>query len=360
MANITALPNPYTPLAFLPPTLANQLEVSRYMYAVTLGAYAWDLATNIGNDYKLLFHYKVNFPTVVYFLSRIFTLSYILTSFIFQVGSVPNCQALQVAFGVCMALSQSTTAILFLLRVLAVWHGNKLIRGVFIFLWFAVAVASTTIAFGTKGAHIGPTQQCINVQVAGYIESTLIMALINDSTVLTAISYRILRNCVLEDSFKARVRTFVGGGGSIPHLSKALLRGGQHYYLIAVCGNIVILVLLKDPSVPAVYHAMCSVPIFALINAMGCIVFRNIKFGHISADGAAYIPSTDQSRSYPNRPTGNSLPLHVRSAYHQDGDVFTRNINVTEVKVSQVVELDPDYERNRLSLSKGPQYDEST
>ncbi|KAG2119205.1 hypothetical protein DEU56DRAFT_929797 [Suillus clintonianus] len=357
MSNSTALPNPNTPLAYLPPTLANQLEVSRYMYAVTLGAYAWDLAINIGNDYKLLFHYKVNLPTAVYFLSRLFTLSYILTSFIFQVGSVPNCQALQISLGVCMAISQSTTAILFLLRVLAVWHGNKLVCGAFIFLWVAVAVASATVPFGTKGAHIGPTQQCINVQVAGYIESTLIMGLVNDSTILTAISYRILRNCVPEDSFKARMRTFMGGGGSIPQLSKALLRGGQHYYLIAVCGNIVILILLKDPGVPAVYHAMLSVPIFALINAMACIVFRNIKFGHMSADGTAHFPSIDQSRSHPNRPTGNSLPLHFRNVYHRDGDMFTRN-NVTEVKVSQAVESDD--EQNGSSLSKGVRYDEST
>jgi hypothetical protein len=37
---VTAPPpllNPYTPLAFLPPDLASQLEVSRYLYAITLG-----------------------------------------------------------------------------------------------------------------------------------------------------------------------------------------------------------------------------------------------------------------------------------------------------------------------------------
>ncbi len=32
-----AIPNPTTPLAFLPPTIANQLEASRYLYAVTAG-----------------------------------------------------------------------------------------------------------------------------------------------------------------------------------------------------------------------------------------------------------------------------------------------------------------------------------
>lgn len=34
------LPNPETPLAFLPPDTANQLEVSRYIYVASLGVRA--------------------------------------------------------------------------------------------------------------------------------------------------------------------------------------------------------------------------------------------------------------------------------------------------------------------------------
>ncbi|KAG1841865.1 hypothetical protein C8R48DRAFT_619890 [Suillus tomentosus] len=340
-----SLPNPNTPLAYLTPTLANQFEVSRYIYAVTLGAYIWDIVINLSNDYKLLFRLKVNLPTVVYYLSRVFTLSYILTSFIFQVASVPNCQALQISLGICMALAQSTTAMLFLLRVYAVWYGNKIVRGVFIFLWVAVVIASATVPFGIEGVHIGPTQQCINSQVAGYIESTLIMGLINDSAVVAAISYRIVKNCAAGDSFEVRLRTFMGSG-SIPQLSKALLQGGQHYYLIAVASNIVMLVLLKDPSVPAVYHGMCSIPAVALINAMACIVFRDIKFGRISADGTTRFPSTDLSHTFLNKPSASrSLPLHVRSAYSQDGESYTRNTNTAD-KAAQDAELNAEYERD--------------
>lgn len=338
-----SLPNPNTPLAYLTPTLANQFEVSRYIYAVTLGAYIWDIVINLSNDYKLLFRLKVNLPTVVYYLSRVFTLSYILTSFIFQVASVPNCQALQISLGICMALAQSTTAMLFLLRVYAVWYGSKIIRGVFIFLWVAVVIASATVPFGIEGVHIGPTQQCINSQVAGYIESTLIMGLINDSAVVAAISYRIVKNCAAGDSFEVRLRTFMGSG-SIPQLSKALLQGGQHYYLIAVASNIVMLVLLKDPSVPAVYHGMCSIPAVALINAMACIVFRDIKFGRISADGTTRFPSTDLSHTFLNKPSASrSLPLHVRSAYSQDGESYTKNTNTAD-KAAQDAELNAEYE----------------
>ncbi|KAF7335968.1 hypothetical protein MSAN_02310300 [Mycena sanguinolenta] len=70
MSNATQLPNPFTPLAFLPPDLATQFEVSRYLYAATLGAYVWDIGLNVGDEYALLFKHKVNFPTIVYFFSR--------------------------------------------------------------------------------------------------------------------------------------------------------------------------------------------------------------------------------------------------------------------------------------------------
>ncbi|KAJ7716633.1 hypothetical protein B0H16DRAFT_1469986 [Mycena metata] len=70
MANATELPNAFTPLAFLPPTLAAQFEVSRYLYAATLGAYIWDIALNLGNDSALLFKHRFRFPTALYFLSR--------------------------------------------------------------------------------------------------------------------------------------------------------------------------------------------------------------------------------------------------------------------------------------------------
>ncbi|KAF8168614.1 hypothetical protein K438DRAFT_1439806, partial [Mycena galopus ATCC 62051] len=120
--NTTELPNPFTSLAFLPPALAGQFQVSQYLYGATLGVtYSWDICLNLRNDYALLTKHRIRFPTMVYFLSRAFTFAYILTSFVFQVGLVQNCAALQLALGICLILSQSATAMLFLLRALAVW-----------------------------------------------------------------------------------------------------------------------------------------------------------------------------------------------------------------------------------------------
>ncbi|KAJ7887521.1 hypothetical protein B0H14DRAFT_3082045 [Mycena olivaceomarginata] len=309
MANITELPNAFTPLAFLPPALANQFEVSRYLYAATLGGYIWDIALNLGNDYALLFKHSIRFPTVVYFLSRAFTLAYILTSFVFQVANVPNCQALQAA-----------TAMLFFLRVTAIWHPNKIVFGIFLALWLAVIGSDITVPVGIRGAHIGPTMQCINTVVPENTEAVAIAGLINDTAIFFAINYRILGHTIVADSFKARLEAFIDGG-KLSRLSRALVQGGQHFYLVAICANITLLVVLKIPSVPPVYHGMLTIPALAVINGMACLVFRRIKFGLITADGATTVGSDFHATATPHR----SLPLHHHRRHDPTDTEFGSN-----------------------------------
>ncbi|KAF7336007.1 hypothetical protein MSAN_02314400 [Mycena sanguinolenta] len=286
MANTTELPNPFTPLAFLPPALASQLEVSRYLIAATLGAYVWDIGLNLGNDYALLFKHKVRFPTMVYFFSRASTLALILTFFIFTVAPVGNCNALVLSFGISGVLTQTTYA-------------------VFSILWIAVLGASLTSPLEIRGAHIGPTMYCIDTVIRGSTEATLIMPLINDTAIFLAITYRILAHILVADSLMARIRVFFGGKG-LSALSQALLQDGQHFYLIAVATHITLLVVLKMPQLSPVYHL--AFPGLALVNAMACLVFRRIKFGLISSDGTFKIPTMNFHATA--NPT--SLPLHFR------------------------------------------------
>lgn len=90
MANTTAIKNPDTPLAFLPPALGDQYEASRYVHVATCGVsqfyttpiairhyssagnkmFSWDILINMRNDYRLLTQSRIGIPTIVYFLSR--------------------------------------------------------------------------------------------------------------------------------------------------------------------------------------------------------------------------------------------------------------------------------------------------
>ncbi|KAJ6465741.1 hypothetical protein C8R45DRAFT_910618 [Mycena sanguinolenta] len=309
MSNASEILNPSTPLAYLPPSVAEPFEQSRYLYAATIGAYVWDIALNLGNDYALLFKYKIRFPTIVYFLSRIFTLAYILTCFVYAVAPVKNCNALALGFDICLLLTQTTTAMLFFLRVTAVWHRSKVVFAVFSILLLGVLGAGITLPVGVRAAHIGPTMQCIDTVIPDYTDVVTIMPLIYDTAIFLAITYRVLAHTIVADSLAARVRAFFGGPG-LSTLSQALLRSGQHFYFVAVAGNVTLLVLLRSQLNP-VYRSMFAAPILTLVNAMACLVFRRIRFGLISPDGVSKAPNASLSDF---RATTNprSLPLHSR------------------------------------------------
>ncbi|KAF7334206.1 hypothetical protein MSAN_02381900 [Mycena sanguinolenta] len=330
MTDATQLPNPFTPMAFLPLDLANQFEGTRYVFAATLGAYVWDIGLNLGNDYTLLFKHRVRFPTIVYFLSRAFTLAYILTCFVFAVAPVKNCYALVVGFSICLVLSQTSTALLFFLRVTAVWHPSKIAYVVFSVLWIAVLAAGVTVPLGVRAEHIGPTAQCIITAVPINIEVAAIIPLINDTAVFLAINHHILTHTIVADSPMARLRVFLGGKG-LSTLSQALLQSGQHFYLVAVAANITLLVAFH---LGLVIHTMLSVPAFTVINTMACLVFRRIKFGLISSNGTSNISTSNFSATANTR----SLPLHYRPTDPTTTDFGTDKTFPLDVRVQMAIE----------------------
>ncbi|KAF7373768.1 hypothetical protein MSAN_00588500 [Mycena sanguinolenta] len=334
MANATELPNPFTPFAFLPPDVSDQFERSRYLYAATLGAYVWDIGLNLENDYALLFKHRVRFPTIVYFLSRAFTLAYILANFVYSVAPVKNCNALVLGISICLVLTQAATAMLFFLRVTAVWYPSKIAFAVFSILWIAVLGAGITALPRIRGAHIGPTMQCITTTIPADIEVSVIMPLINDTAIFLAITYRILAHTIVADSVLAHLRIFFGGTG-LSTLSRALLRGGQHFYLIVVATHVTILVL---PQSKRFYRGILVVPALALINAMACLVFRKIKFGLISSDGISNPPITGHSEDFHATANPRSLSLHSRRTDPITTEFGSNTIYPLDVRVQKEID----------------------
>ncbi|KAJ6454628.1 hypothetical protein C8R45DRAFT_1082682 [Mycena sanguinolenta] len=352
MANATEVPNPFTPLAFLPPALASQFAVSQYLYAATLGAYVWDIGLNLGNDYALLFKHKVRFPTTVYFLSRAraVTFAFILTSFVYEVAPVKNCEALALGWSICAILSQTGTRILFYLRVTAVWHPSKIVYVVFFILLIAVPSASLTAPLGIRAAHVGPTMQCITTAVPANIEVAAIMPLINDTAVFLAINYRILAHTTVVDSSMARLRVFFGGRG-LSTLSRALLQSGQHFYLVAVAANVTLLVLVKLPQLPPVYRSMLTIPAAALVNTMACLVFRRIKFGLISSDGVSKMPTSGFSDFHATA-NPRSLSLHPRHNDFTTTEFGSDTAFPLDVRVQREIDTFEDSANGRQEISK--------
>jgi len=274
------LPNPYTPLAFLPPTLADQFQISAYVFVVGLSAFVWDWLMSIPDEYTFLRKTKISVPNVVYFLSRFGTLAYCTTATIFQAASVADCQAFLYIIASSFVIAMPATSLLFFYRVRAVWGNSKIITAFFGVLWLGNLGTSVLVPLAVTGAHIGTTQRCINTAVRSYASTPIVLNAINDTLIFLAISCRIVAFTVVGETRSAQIKSFVSGNG-LPRISKGLLQGGQLYYFATIGLSIVMSAMVLSPGVPPVYRAMLSVPNIALENAMACRVFRAVKLGLI-------------------------------------------------------------------------------
>ncbi|KAI0077951.1 hypothetical protein K474DRAFT_1570555, partial [Panus rudis PR-1116 ss-1] len=273
------LPNPLTPLAWLPPDIASQLEASRYLYSAVVGAWLWDVFTSFGEDFQIYRQHRFRLPDVIYILARLLTGGFIFTSFVFQVAPVGDCHALAKAIGWCGAFGIALNSLLFFFRVRAVFNNSKPLIALFAFLWLSTLAGGLTAPFGVDGIHIGTTRNCVNSNVKEYSSAGMVAVAVNDTVVFIAISIRLLTHS-LASTWSERVTTFLSGR-RMGSMSKALLQTGQLYYLATVGVNIVAMVVILTPSVPPVFRAMFSIPNVALQNAMACRVYRLIKLGLI-------------------------------------------------------------------------------
>lgn len=126
-------------------------------------------------------------------------------------------------------LSIWSSSYLFLRRVNAVYQDNKWIKCFFSVLWFIGGGTELTVALGVRASHAPGTLYCIDVQPAHYVIAGGLAPVVFDTLVFLAISYKIGTTFSTVD---ARVSWgALISGKALPRLSRAILQGGQQYYL---------------------------------------------------------------------------------------------------------------------------------
>jgi len=331
---LPVLPNPFTPMAFLPPGLAYQVTVSVYFFVGATGVMIWDVLNNLYGDYLLLFKHRVSGPTVAYFLSRLGSLGFVLASTIYTTTPNGKCAEFEKGLDWMYPVAVACTSLLFFFRVKAVFDGNRYVTGFFAFMWLAVLGGSLTVTQGIVGRPIGPTKYCLNASLAPYLSSAAIIPLVNDTLIFLAITWKLMRNSYQSEyTVKDGLRTLFLGE-YLPAFSRAVLQDGQMYYLTTVTSNLLTLIMLYVHAVPVAYRTMFTVPNIVIMNVMGCRVFRNTKLGH----------STGESSKGPKE--GGIFPLVMRPRRSGNGSRDLQD-NTSEIgggiEVTKTVELHDDY-----------------
>ncbi|KZP03518.1 hypothetical protein FIBSPDRAFT_768830 [Athelia psychrophila] len=220
-------PNPYTPMAYLPPELAALHQLEAYVYVASLGALVWDWLMSIPDEYRILSAGRISKSKVAYISARLSTLGFCVLIVIYQVAPVSNCQTMIYIVEILLILSSSTNNLLLFIRVRAVYGKSRSVTAFFGF-WYLVVLGTTAAGpWAIEAAHIGPTNLCINTNVQTWLTSSTMSNAINGTLVFLAISYRISSRSI---SGRSATRRFLRSDGA-PRVLKDLLHQGQLCYL---------------------------------------------------------------------------------------------------------------------------------
>ncbi|KAF8154764.1 hypothetical protein B0H34DRAFT_799509 [Crassisporium funariophilum] len=272
------LSNISTPLVFLPPEMAQQLNIATYIHFGSLSVLIWDIVNNLVNDNKLLFRFPpFTLPNVAYFVSRISALTYGLVKAFLMTLPFDDCNQIENALLATLIVFIASTTLLFYVRVCAVYNMHKYIVGFFGLLWVAtVCTASVTDIHKFSAVHIGPTKYCMEI-LAGSPSASVFMILTNDTLIFIAVTYKVYMMFLDSDATpNERVHTLFLGR-SLPALAKAIMQDAQFYYLVALIASTVITISLYVFHFQARF--MFIISHLVLVNIIACRVFRNLKLG---------------------------------------------------------------------------------
>ncbi|KAF8147005.1 hypothetical protein K438DRAFT_1626775 [Mycena galopus ATCC 62051] len=291
-----ATPDSLDPASLLPPDLARQLQVAGLVFAGTMAVLVWDILHHLEDNYRLLFKYKFRLATAVYLVARVASPIYALGFTLFATYPIPNCQTAMIIFSCSLLVSSAATTFLFFLRVRAVYGGQRLVTCVFGFLWICTVGAAVTVPISTEATKLGTL--CLVTKVPSYEGAAATVVMVNDTSVVLAISYRLLANTHHENTFRERLQTLFSGGATLHTFSKAVFRDGQKYYMITILSNAITISLVYASAVSPIYHSMMSIPNVTLTSIMACRVYRNVILKHARPQAMLIeLSATGHSRS---------------------------------------------------------------
>ncbi|KAF9449864.1 hypothetical protein P691DRAFT_798801 [Macrolepiota fuliginosa MF-IS2] len=226
----TGILNPDNYLSYLSPADAFQFEVARNLCLAVLGATIWDILVYIPDDLKILRMQKAIRPVNICFVtSRLFALCYVLLSVLGKTIPFDNCNPVFLSIGCCCVVSIISSSFLFLRRVQAVYANDRWIRRFFFTLWLVVGGMMISVPIEVRAAHIPGTKYCIDLETKRHVITCILFHVIFDTLILLAISLEVGRSYSTQDA-RVSWSTLVSGK-ALPRLSRAVLQGGQQYYL---------------------------------------------------------------------------------------------------------------------------------
>ncbi|KAF8806081.1 hypothetical protein BYT27DRAFT_7191383, partial [Phlegmacium glaucopus] len=263
---VPSFPNVVDQLCSLPPEIVFRVLVVKYVSVGTLAVFIWDILNHILSDYELLSEHRIRFPTVIYFLSRLCCLGFILGNAIIETLPISRCDLAEKALEILYPFTVIFSSLLFFFLAF------------FACSWLAVVAGYVTFIAKIVGAKAIPGLCHVVPHTKAYVTAATIVSLVNDTLVFLAITWRLCANSYVPRTVRNSVRVLILGD-YLPVFSKAMLQEGQVYYLITVTITLVTVIMLCIQTIPPILQVIFVLPNVVIMNIMACRVFRNTMLG---------------------------------------------------------------------------------
>ncbi|KAI6041483.1 hypothetical protein EDC04DRAFT_2668356 [Pisolithus marmoratus] len=239
-------------------------------------ALIWDILSSLPDEPKLIRAGGWSTVLFAYFLARLSALAMVILSVLEQTGPVSDCRLIAIISAIFQIISTAAASYLFLRRVHAVYFGNKNVQYFFSFLWIAGVGASFLLIYDAIHGYreIADTKHCIRQQDWAAVRAAFAIPVVFDNLVYFAIMHKILST---HQTGRGRGwRTFFLPPKGLPHFSRAVLQGGQLYYLITNGINWTRLSFSTNSTIVPSYQVILSAATVALTSVMACRVYRDL------------------------------------------------------------------------------------
>ncbi|KJA19461.1 hypothetical protein HYPSUDRAFT_44210 [Hypholoma sublateritium FD-334 SS-4] len=257
-----------------------------YVLSGILGAFVWDVFSNIGYDYELLWRWPVEVPAATYLISRISTLIFSIVTLVFVVTTdTASCARLVTTEKWSVAVAISTTSLLFFWRVRAVYKDNRIVCGFFFLAWLAVACASVLhTQFSVFVLDLEQIQQAGRCFTTGsystFIIASTLVPMVNDLLIFCAITYRLMAMAEVDNPTPKKRLMVALFGKYLPAFSRTLLQDGQAYFLTLVpIYTFSMVCYALYPHTISRYTVVVAFPAIAFANLMACKIYRKTRLG---------------------------------------------------------------------------------
>ncbi|KAF9531834.1 hypothetical protein CPB83DRAFT_41883 [Crepidotus variabilis] len=262
------LKNPPYPSAFV-------LYTQGQIFGGCLAVAIWDVLCHLLEDFQIVFLQQFTWKTAVFLVTRLTPIAYFVTVLMRTALTQVNCDAVQPIFRVLLVVFRSSTTLLLLLRVDAIYRDNRPLRALFLSLWLLTLGAF--IYLSARGM-VTLSNHCLVAIEPVVALPGLCLEILNDTLICLAILYKLGG-----ESWKERgrsLRNLLRPRGS--SLSEVVVQDTLIFAGIAIFANVCTFIsclgVVPLPEELDIGFGLLH-PGALLVNMIALRIYRNMKLG---------------------------------------------------------------------------------